>query len=157
MKTELSAKGKEFIKKELARYETIESAIIPALYQAQEEYGYITPPVIDELSKLMGIPQSRISEVASFYTMFNKTPVGKYHIQVCTNIVCACVGARETLNYICDKVGVKPGEISKDGRFTVSGVECLGSCDTAPMAQINDEYHENLDHQKIDKLLESLR
>jgi len=157
MKNQLSAAAKKYIQEEMARYETKESAIIPALYKAQEEYGFISPPVIDELSKLMNIPTSRIDEVATFYTMINKKPVGKHHIQVCTNIVCACVGGRETMDYICEKLDVKPGEVTKDGKFTVSPVECLGSCGTGPMAQINDDYHEDLTHEKIDRLLERLR
>lgn len=157
MKTELSADAKAFIQTEMKRYETKESAIIPALYRAQAEYGYISPAVIDELSKIMEIPTSRIGEVAQFYTMFNKKAVGKHHIQVCTNIVCACVGGRETMEYICEKLNVKPGEVTADGRFTVSNVECLGSCGTGPMAQVNDDYHEDLTREKVDRLLESLR
>lgn len=156
-KKELSAEGKAYIQKEMKRYETVDSAIIPALYQAQKEYGYISSAVIDELASIMGISARKIHEVNSFYTMFNKKPVGKYHIQVCTNIVCSCVGARETMDYICNKIGVKPDEVSKDGRFMVSAVECLGSCGTAPMAQINDEYHENLTPEKINRLLETLK
>src|ERR1035437_8011928 len=91
----LSASTKEFIQKELKRYETRESALIPALYEAQKVFGYISPEVIDLLSHEMDIPQSRVDEVAKFYTMFNKTPVGKYHVQVCTNISCCMVGAQE--------------------------------------------------------------
>lgn len=153
----LPAESKAYIQKELKRYETRESALIPALFEAQKVFGTITPEVIDVLAMEMDIPQSRISEVANFYTMFNKTPVGKYHIQVCTNISCAMLGARETMDVFCKKIGVKPGEVSRDGRFTVSGVECLGSCGTAPMAQINDDYHENLTNDKIDKLLEQMK
>ncbi|MDZ4677566.1 MAG: NAD(P)H-dependent oxidoreductase subunit E [Oligoflexia bacterium] len=156
-KSELPLKSKTYIQKELKRYEVRESALIPALFEAQKVFGHITPEVIDILAMEMDIPQARISEVANFYTMFNKKPVGKFHIQVCTNISCAMVGARETMDYICEKTGSKPEEISNDGRFTVSAVECLGSCGTAPMAQINDEYHENLTHEKIDKLLEKLK
>ena len=153
----ISSAGQSYIKKEMARYETKESAIIPALYQAQKEYGFINGPVIDELAKLMDIPTSRIYEVAHFYTMFNKKAVGKYHIQFCTNIVCACTGARELMDHTLGKLQVKADEVTKDGKFTVSGVECLGSCGTGPMAQVNDDYHENLTPQKMDKLLESLK
>ncbi|MCC6278310.1 MAG: NAD(P)H-dependent oxidoreductase subunit E [Oligoflexia bacterium] len=156
-KLELPSASRAYIKKELERYETKESALIPALFEAQKVFGFITPEVVDLLAVEMDIPPSRVNEVAQFYTMFNKKPVGKHHIQVCTNISCAMVGARETANYICKKLGVKLDEVSKDSRFTVSQVECLGSCGTAPMAQINDDYYENLDQQKIDKLLESLK
>lgn len=150
---QLSKNGKEFVKKELTRYEDKMSAIIPCLYKAQEEHGWVSPEVIDCLSKEMDIPASRIAEVAMFYTMFNKKPVGKYHVQVCCNISCAMAGGRELTQYICQKLGVKEDEITKDGRFTVSRVECLGSCGTAPMMQVNSEYYENLNQQEIDRLL----
>jgi NADH-quinone oxidoreductase subunit E len=152
-----SAESKEFIQKELKRYETRESALIPCLFEAQKVFGWISEEVIDLLSMEMDIPPSRVAEVADFYTMFNKKPVGKFHIQVCTNISCAMVGARETVDYICQKLQVKPDQITTDGRFTVTPVECLGSCGTAPMAQINDDYFEHLTHEKIDKLLEKLK
>jgi NADH-quinone oxidoreductase subunit E len=149
----LPEKSREYIQKELKRYETKESALIPALFEAQKIFGLITPDVIDLLSKEMDIPTSRVNEVFQFYTMFNKTPVGKYHIQVCTNISCCMVGAREYMQALCKKLGVKPGEVTQDGKFTVSGVECLGSCGTAPMAQVNDDYHENLKTEDIDNFL----
>jgi NADH-quinone oxidoreductase subunit E len=156
-KLELPAASKAFIQKELKRYEARESALIPALFEAQKIFGVITTEVIDLLAMEMDIPTSRVSEVANFYTMFNKEPVGKYHIQVCTNISCCMVGARETMDYFCKKIGVEPGDVSADGKFTVSAVECLGACGMAPMAQINDEYHEYLTNDKIDKLLSTLK
>jgi NADH-quinone oxidoreductase subunit E len=153
----LPSESRDFIQKELKRYETRESALIPALFEAQKVFGWISEEVIDLLAKEMDIPPARVAEVADFYTMFNKKPVGKFHIQVCTNISCAMMGARDTVDYICSKIGVKPEEVSRDGRFTVSHVECLGSCGTAPMAQINDDYFENLTNDKIDKLLEKMK
>ena len=152
---QLSKETKEFVKKELGRYEDRYSAIIPCLYKAQEENGWISAEVIDSLAKEMDLPHSRIWEVAKFYTMFNKEPVGKYHIQVCCNISCSMAGGRELTQMICKKLGVKEGEISENGKFTVSRVECLGSCDTAPMMQVNDEYYENLTEEKVEKLLKS--
>jgi NADH-quinone oxidoreductase subunit E len=149
--------SKDLIQKELKRYERRESALIPALFEAQRVFGWISEEVIDLLAMEMDIPHARVAEVSDFYTMFNKKPVGKYHIQVCTNISCAMVGAREVADYICSKLKVKLEDVTSDGRFTVSQVECLGSCGTAPMAQINDDYHENLTHEKIDKLLEKLK
>jgi NADH-quinone oxidoreductase subunit E len=153
----LSSETKSFIQKELKRYERRESALIPSLFHVQKIYGWISREVVDLLAMEMDIPHARVSEVADFYTMFNKAPVGKYHIQVCTNISCAMVGARETVDYFCSKLKIKPDALSSDGKFTISAVECLGSCGTAPMAQINDDYHENLTHEKIDKLLEKLK
>lgn len=153
MSLTLPPKSKEYIQKELKRYETKESALIPALFEAQKVFGLITPEVIDLLSQEMDIPTSRVNEVFQFYTMFNKQKVGKYHIEVCTNISCAMVGAREYMQALCKKLHVKPGDVSADGKFTVTTAECLGSCGTAPMAQVGDEYHENLKVEEIDKFL----
>jgi NADH-quinone oxidoreductase subunit E len=142
---QLSTEGLTKVKSELARYEAKESAIIPALYIAQKENkGWVNEDVIHHLSKVMDIPESRITEVFKFYTMFNQKPVGRHHIQVCTNISCALNGSREMANYICKELKVGFDQVSEDGKYTVSKVECLGSCGTAPMMQINEFYHENL-------------
>jgi NADH-quinone oxidoreductase subunit E len=140
----LSPEGAEFVKKELTRYETKHSAIIPALYRVQKENGWVSAEAVVYLSKLMGLPEAHINEVLCFYTMFNQKPVGKLHVQVCTNISCAMNGGRELADALCKHYGVKPGEVSKDGKVTVNKVECLGSCGTAPMLQVNDQYLENL-------------
>jgi len=154
----LSNEGVEKVKKELARYEAKESAIIPSLYIAQKENkGWISSEVIRYLSKLMDIPESRINEVFKFYTMFNQKPVGKYHVQVCTNISCALEGGRELADDICRHLNVKYDEITPDGRFTVSRVECLGSCGTAPMMQVNDSYHENLTTESAMNILRGMK
>lgn len=153
---ELSDQGREFIKKELVRYETKHSAIIPALYQVQKEKGWVPPYAINYLAKLMELPESHINEVFHFYTMFNKVPVGKLHIQVCTNISCSMNGGRELAQKLCEHFKVKPGEVSQDGRVSVSQVECLGSCDTAPMMQVNDTYVEKLDLEKAIQALKDM-
>ncbi len=154
----LSEQGLANVKKELARYEAKESAIIPSLYIAQKENnGFITPDIIRHLSQVMDIPEARINEVFKFYTMFNQEPVGKYHVQVCTNISCALEGGREMVSHICKELGVKLNEVSADGRFTVSKVECLGSCGTAPMMQVNDTYHEKLTPESAMNLLRGMR
>lgn len=144
MFTSLTPEGQEFVKKELTRYETKHSAIIPSLYRVQKEQGWVPPEAVPYLSKLMGLPEAHINEVLYFYTMFNKKPVGKFHVQVCANISCAMNGGRELAAHLCKHYGVKDGEISADGKITVSKVECLGSCGTAPMMQVNDQYIENL-------------
>jgi NADH-quinone oxidoreductase subunit E len=155
---QLSITAKEKIQTELKRYETKESAIIPSLYIAQKENnGWVNEEVIDSLSKEMGIPQSKINEVFKFYTMFNQKEVGKYHVQVCTNISCAINGARELAQHICKELHIKSGETTEDGKFTVSNVECLGSCGTAPMMQINEDYHENLSPESAINILRSLK
>nr|BFD60615.1 NADH-quinone oxidoreductase subunit NuoE [Bdellovibrio sp. CKG001]BFD64029.1 NADH-quinone oxidoreductase subunit NuoE [Bdellovibrio sp. HM001]BFD68219.1 NADH-quinone oxidoreductase subunit NuoE [Bdellovibrio sp. HAGR004] len=154
----LSDSGLAAVKSELARYEAKESAIIPSLYIAQKENnGFITPDIIRHLSQVMDIPEARINEVFKFYTMFNQKPVGKYHVQVCTNISCALEGGREMANHICHELGVKYNEVTADGRFTVSKVECLGSCGTAPMMQVNDTYHEKLTPETAMNLLRGMK
>ena len=154
----LSEEGLAAVKKELARYEARESAIIPSLYIAQKENkGFITPDIIRHLSQVMDLPESRINEVFKFYTMFNQEPVGKYHVQVCANISCALEGGRELANHICKELGVKFNDVTADGRFTVSKVECLGSCGTAPMMQVNDTYHEKLTPETAMNLLRGMK
>lgn len=153
---ELSKEGQEFVKNELTRYETKYSAIIPSLFKVQEEKGWVPKEAIAYLSELMGLPEAHIHEVYMFYTMFNKEPVGKLHVQVCTNISCSMNGGRELAAAICKAYNVKPGEVSKDGKVTVTKVECLGSCGTAPMLQVNDRYLENLTVDKALKLLKEM-
>jgi NADH-quinone oxidoreductase subunit E len=156
---QLSKDGLAFVKNELTRYETKRSAILPALFKAQDENGgWVSPDVVKHLSDVMDIPMSQINEVLTFYTMYNKKPVGKHHIQVCTNITCAMAGGHEMADYLCDKLGVNDGEMTKDGRFTISRAECLGSCDTAPMLQVNrDEYIENLTYPMLDQMIKELK
>ena len=150
----LSDEGLEFVKKELQRYETKRSAIIPCLYKVQEENnGWISDECIAYLSEVMKLPESWINEVFHFYTMFNKKPVGKLHVQVCNNISCCMNGGRELADYIEKKFDVATGEVSADGKVSVSRVECLGSCGTAPMMQVNDQYFENLTPESAVQLL----
>lgn len=154
----LSEEGMAFVKKELNRYEDKKSAIIPSLFRAQvENKGWVSPEVISHLSQLMDIPESAIDEVSTFYTMFNKQPVGKFHVQVCCNISCSMNGGRELADYICKTFDIQDGDISKDGRYTVSRVECLGACDKAPMMQVNDDYHEGLTEEKAVEILRGLK
>lgn len=153
----LSPEGLDFVKKELTRYESRRSAIIPCLYRAQQENGgWVSPEVVEHLAQVMDFPASQINEVLNFYTMFNKEKVGKYHVQVCCNISCSMAGGRELTEHLCRTFDVKEGEVSKDGRMTVTRVECLGSCGTAPMMQINDSYHENLTFESAVKIIKEL-
>lgn len=140
----LSKESEDFVKSELTRYETPYSAIIPSLFRVQKEKGWVPPEAVPFLSKIMKLPEAHINEVLYFYTMFNKKPVGKFHAQVCTNISCAMNGGRELADHLCKTFNVKDGEVSADGKISVSRVECLGSCGTAPMMQVNDAYLENL-------------
>ena len=139
------------------RYPDTKSLTIPALHIAQEQSGWVSEEAMKEISRALNLPVNHVIGVATFYTMFNKKPVGKYHIQVCTNVSCQLLGAEKISEYICKKLNIKAGETTSDKMFTVSEVECLGSCGTAPMMQVNDDYHENLTAEKIDKLLQELK
>ena len=153
----LSDEGINFVKKELARYETKRSAIIPCLYRVQKENdGWVSPESVSYLSELMELPEAWINEVLNFYTMFNKKPVGKLHVQVCNNISCCMLGARELTDHLCKTFNVKPEEISEDGKITISKVECLGSCDTAPMMITYGDYHEMLTRGSAEKIIKGM-
>ena len=155
---QLSTEGIGKIKTELSRYEAKESAIIPALYIAQaENKGWVNEEVIKTLSQLMDISESKITEVFKFYTMFNQKPVGSFHVQVCTNISCALNGSRELASHICKELKIGYDQVTDDGRFTVSKVECLGSCGTAPMMQVNDRYFENLTPESAMNILRGMK
>lgn len=155
---QLSNEAKQKIADELKRYESKQSAVLPALYIGQKENnGYITAEVIKELSKVMDIPEAQINEVFTFYTMYNKSKIGKYHVQVCRTLSCMLNGAEELTGHICKELDVKLNEVTKDGRFTVSEVECLGSCGTAPMMQIGDKYYENLTPESAMNLLRGMK
>ncbi len=155
---QLSSEGLAKVKKELVRYEDKLSAIIPALYVAQKENkGWINEEVIHHLSTVMDIPTSRINEVFKFYSMFNQKPVGRYHIQVCTTLSCAINGARELADHVCKELKVGYGQVTEDGKYSVSRVECLGSCGTAPMMQVNETYHENLTPEMAMNILRGMK
>jgi len=155
---QLSTEGLQKVKSELTRYEDKMSAIIPALAIAQKENkGWVTDEVVQHLSQVMDIPTSRINEVFKFYTMFNQKPVGKFHVQVCTNISCALNNSRELADHLCKELKIGFDQITEDGKYTISRVECLGSCGTAPMMQVNETYHENLTPESAMNILRGLR
>jgi NADH-quinone oxidoreductase E subunit len=140
----------------ISRYPNKEAAILPALHLAQKEFGYISDDAITHVADLLGFTPARIEGVATFYTMYNRKPVGRYHLQICRNISCSLMGAEHLIDHVSKKLGVKPGETTRDGKFTLSQAECLGSCGTAPVMQVNDDYHEELTEEKIDALLDGL-
>lgn len=135
------------------RYPTTKALTLPALWMAQEQFGWIAPETMKYVAGLLDLPVSHVYGVVTFYTMFNTKPVGTYHLQVCTNVSCQLRGAEKIAGHICDRLKVKMGETTGDKRYTVTEVECLGSCGTAPMMQVNDEYYENLTADRVDKLL----
>jgi NADH-quinone oxidoreductase subunit E len=133
------------------------SLVLPCLRRVQEDRGYVADTDIDGLVDYLGVPRIQIEEVLSFYGQFRRQPVGRWHIQACRNVSCSLMGAERVVQRLTERLGVAPGETTADGRFTLSTVECLASCGTAPVVMVNETYHENISPEKIDALLESLR
>jgi len=129
------------------------SLVLPCLRRIQEDRGWIAEEDVDALAAYLGVPRVQIEEVLSFYTQYRRQPVGRWHLQVCRNVSCSMRGAERLLDHVCQRLGVAPGETTPDGRFTVSTVECLGSCGTAPVVVVGETYHENMSAEKIDGLL----
>jgi NADH-quinone oxidoreductase E subunit len=132
------------------------SALIPLLFVIQRERGYIDNPGVNFLAQFLGEEITDVWETATFYSMFNLRPIGRHHIQICKTLSCKIMGEPEITDHICSKLGIHPGETTEDGKFTVSLVECLGSCGTAPMMQIGFDYYENLTRETVDRILDSL-
>lgn len=139
------------------RYPTAKALTLPALYLAQEHFHWVSEETMKEIAELLQVSYSHVYGVASFYTMFNKKPVGKYHLQICTNVSCQILGAEKLSSHIAGKLGIHPGETTPDGKFTLTEVECLGSCGTAPVMQLNDDYLEGLTIEKLDRILAELK
>jgi NADH-quinone oxidoreductase E subunit len=133
------------------------SALIPLLFVIQRERGWVDNPGVNFLAKFLDLEVTDVWETATFYSMFNLRPVGRHHIQICKTLSCKIMGEPEITEHICGKLGIHPGETTADGKYTVSLVECLGSCGTAPMMQIGFDYHEDLTTEKVDKIMDSLK
>lgn len=151
-----SPENVEKIEKLKERYPNPKALTLPCLWMVQYQEGFISLDAIEAISEVIDSPAMEIYRVATFYTMFNLEPVGKYHIQLCKTLSCALCGKSEVLEKLAERLGIKAGESSKDGKYTLTQVECLGSCGTAPVMQINDTYYENLTAQKIDEILDNL-
>ncbi|MBW3565087.1 MAG: NAD(P)H-dependent oxidoreductase subunit E [Acidobacteria bacterium] len=140
----------------LERYPTKQAALLPVLHLAQRKVGWLPPHVIVKVSETLGLTPAWVFGVVTFYNMYNQKPRGKYFLQVCTNLSCMLRDAYDIYDHLCSRLRVKPGHNTEDGKFTVLEVECLGSCNTAPVVQVNDDYHENMTIEKIDDLIETL-
>ncbi|MBP6477948.1 MAG: NAD(P)H-dependent oxidoreductase subunit E [Chitinophagaceae bacterium] len=134
------------------------SAVIPVLHLAQEEFGgWLSSETMDYVASLLQLEPIEVYEVATFYSMYNLKPVGKYLFEVCQTGPCMINGSDEIVKYIYDKLGIKPGETSEDGMFTLKTVECLGACGYAPMMQMGKDYREHLTKEKVDAIVEECR
>jgi NADH-quinone oxidoreductase E subunit len=157
MAVEFSEKTKEKFKAVLAKYPEKGAALLPTLWLAQKEFTVITPEVEEYVSKLLGVSLVRVHEVLTFYTMYTARPLGKYHLQLCTNISCTLLGAEDILEHLKNKLQIGVGETTPDKKFTLSTVECLGYCSTAPVIQVNDDFYDNLTPKKLDTLIDKLK
>ena len=134
------------------------SAVIPVLHLAQQEFGgWLSTPAMDYVASLLNMLPIEVYEVATFYSMYNLKPVGKYMFEVCQTGPCMLNGSDEIIKYIHDKLGIRPGETTADGMFTLKTVECLGACGYAPMMQLGKNYREHLTKEKVDAIIEECR
>jgi NADH-quinone oxidoreductase subunit E len=153
----LSAQTRQKIEALKSEYETNQSALIPALHLAQEDQGWLSQETQREVGEILGLAEQFVRGVVSFYTMFYQKPVGKYVLQVCRNLSCCAMGGHRLQKQIEERLHLKEGETTTDGRFTLLSVECLGACGTAPVMMVNDKYYENLTSQDVDRLLTELK
>ena len=153
----LSAQARNDIQALREKYETNQSALIPALHRAQADQGWLSLETQSEVAELLELSLQTVAGVVSFYTMFHQTPVGKYLLQVCRNISCSMLGGQTLRKKLEERLGIAVGETTPDGRFTLIEVECLGSCGTAPVVMVNDRYFEGVKPDDVDRLLAELK
>lgn len=151
--------GAEFEKRVdaiVAHYPQPKAALLPVLWEVQKAKGWIGFEAEQWVAARLGVAASHVHGCVTFYTMYKQKPSGRYHIQLCTTLSCMLRGSDELLRHVEAKLGIKAGETTADGKFSLVRVECLGSCGTAPMFQLNDDYHESLTNEAVDRLLSSL-
>ena len=156
MSVAFSATTLTSVEKILSHYPDKEAALLPVLHLAKSEFKTITPEVMEYIAGLLGVNPLRVMDVISFYTLYPRQEEGQYVIQVCATLSCALLGAEALVDHLQKKLGIKVGQTTLDKKFTLKKVECLGSCGTAPVMQINDDYYENLTAEKIDEILAKL-
>lgn len=148
---EIELKKVEEIKE---HYPESKAALLPVLWMVQEKYGWISTDSMKQVGDLLNVPYEHILGVVTFYTMFNSKPVGKIHLQICTNVSCMLKGGHDLFKFVSDKLKIKNKEVTSDGMFSIEEVECLGSCATAPMMQVNNQkFYENLTKEKVENLI----
>ncbi len=139
-----------------ARYPDRYAALIPTLYVAQREFGYLTAEAMSLVATRLELPEAKVINTATFYTMLRKKPVGRYHLQVCKNVACYLRGSDNIFDAIQKKLGIGVGETTADNKFTLEAVECLASCGTGPAMMVNEDYHERLTPASVEALLDDL-
>lgn len=161
MAVEFSEEAESEFQDLVGRYPNNLAAMLPVLHLAQREFGWISVEVMDYVADKLDVHPTKVLQAATFYTMYDKQPAGKCHIQVCTTLTCAVEGGYELIEHLKENLGIQVGETTPDGNFTLTEVECLASCGTAPMFQVtysdgDSEYFENLDTDEVDEILEQL-
>lgn len=152
-----SPEGQKKVETILSRYPIKVNALLPLLHLAQKENrGYLTPEWMEHVAEICEVPPTHVQGVATFYTMFKFKPPGKYHLQVCTNVSCGLCGGEELLEHIEKRLDTHSGHTTEDGQFSVEEVECLGACGYGPAMIVNEDYHEKLTVEKVDKILDEL-
>ena len=152
----LLEKFKDEVEEILSRYPVKRSALLPLLNLAQREEGFVSEPAMRDIAKVLELTPPQVFETVTFYTMFNLKPIGKFHLQVCKSLMCALVRSDDVVTWISKKLNISPGHTTSDNKFTLSVVECLGSCGTGPMMQVNDDYYEQLTEEKVSRVLDDL-
>jgi NADH-quinone oxidoreductase subunit E len=137
--------------------EATSSMVLPCLRRIQDDRGFVADDDIAGLTAYLGVPRIQIEEVLAHYTQFRRAPIGRWHLQACRNLSCSMRGAEGVIEHLGRKLGVGPGQTTADGRFTLSTVECLGSCGTAPVLMVNEAYHENMSPARLDALIAELK
>ncbi len=156
--TVLTTQAQAQIDREVAKYppEQKQAAVMAALTIAQRERGWVSDEVMEFVARRLDIPLIQVAEVATFYSMYDLAPVGRHKISVCTNISCMLCGSDDIAKHLEARLGIKVGETTEDGEFTLKEVECLAACGGAPMMQVDDEYFEDLTPQRVDEILDGM-
>jgi NADH-quinone oxidoreductase E subunit len=157
MKFEFTKDNLKKIDEVLKKYPNKQPAVMPVLYFAQEQNGWISGEVMKEVAKILDMTAEDVLGIVTFYTMYHQKPAGKYHVQVCTNVSCMLRGAYELYDHVKEKLGIDNGQVTDDMKFSLEEVECMGSCGTAPMIAVNEDFFENLNKEKVDQILESFK
>ena len=153
----LSPERERALQELLPRYPTKMAATLPLLHLCQEQEGWVSPEIIEFVSKRLDLSPAHVQGVVTFYTLYNQEKVGKHQVWVCRTLPCALRGAYDVIAHCERKLGIKCGETTPDGKVTLRTAECLASCGTAPMMQVDKEYHENLTRERVDRILAKLR
>ena len=157
MEFKFTSENIDRINKEIQKYPLKKPAVMATIYIAQEQNGFISNEVIKEIAVILDMTSEEVLGVVTFYTMYHQKQMGKLHIQVCTNVSCMLRGGYEIWKQVKDRLGIDNMEVTPDGLFSVEEVECMGSCGTAPMLAVNENYYENLTKEKVEELINSLK